>query len=305
MKAAMRNLPGQNISRQNVSRETLDASLYDRLSLLAHLIAEWDQRRSLISRADATKLWERHIVDGLRLLPYITKGAAIVDIGSGNGIPGLVIAAAGHPIDLVERAEGKAAFLRFAAAEMDVAVKVHACDVQSFRGKTFDIITARAVASTSLLLTLTEHLRNPETRCLFMKGRTWQEELDVADRAFLFRAKAHVQSAPAPHLAEQAFGAGAIAERAKDQPTGLTARQLNATPHAGHTSQGHKDERSLIEIPAREMAHAQPGSEQSIGAIVELWNITARPRQIEKNHHPKPSTAHHSLPLRGQNERAQ
>lgn len=157
----------------NVSRETLPTLPVEQLDRLANLVRAWDQKKTLISRDDTDTLWERHIYDSARIIKHLRQGEKLADVGSGNGFPGLIIAIAGFPIDLIERSQSKAAFLRYAVAELGMTARIICEDVQKLDAP-YDTITARAVAPLPILLRLTETIRHEQTRVLAFVGGAWQ-----------------------------------------------------------------------------------------------------------------------------------
>jgi len=158
---------------RNVPRETIE-----KLERFAALIREENERQNLVSRATLDNLWERHIVDSAQLVRY-GRGSWL-DIGSGAGLPGLVIAClVDGPVALVEPRRLRAEFLQRAAADLDLAVAVHLSKAEALRGR-FDSITARAVASADKLLRLSAHLAHSGTRWILPKGKSAQSELAEA-----------------------------------------------------------------------------------------------------------------------------
>lgn len=168
----------------SVSRETLPQSVSreteERLLVFEALLRQWSARINLVSRADLPQIRRRHIDDSLqlaRLLPQVPSG---VDLGSGAGFPGLILAIATNlPFHLVEADHRKAAFLREAARETAAPVTIHACRIEALR-LTSRLITARALAPLSNLLPLVEPLLQADTLCLFLKGATAEQEIDAA-----------------------------------------------------------------------------------------------------------------------------
>ncbi len=164
-----------------VSRET-----HERLLIFAALLTRWTPRVNLVARADVPRLWERHIQDSLQLLPLLSPASAGLDLGSGGGFPGLVLAIAGAlRFDLVEADQRKAAFLREAARETDAAVTVHACRIEALT-VTSKLITARALAPLSQLLPLVSPLLEAGGECLFHKGVRAEQELKLASANWQF-----------------------------------------------------------------------------------------------------------------------
>src|SRR5437870_3244997 len=167
-----------------VSRETAE-----RLDRFVELLLRWQRTTNLIASSTTSRLWTRHISDSLQLLDLAPLARAWVDLGSGGGFPGLVIACAlaGKPgalVHLVESNTKKAAFLREAQRLTEAPASVHAARVEDFaagfEGQA-DVVTARAVAPLkSLLDQCFPLLGKSGAMGLFPKGQNAELELRQA-----------------------------------------------------------------------------------------------------------------------------
>ncbi len=159
-----------------------------RLRAYAALLARWTQRINLVSRGDEAQIWERHVLDSLRLAPLIPPGtAAAIDLGSGAGLPGLVLAAAtGVPFALVEADRRKAAFLQEAQRVTGAPVTVHCARIEEAGLAPAKLVTARALAPLGTLLGLAAPLLAPGGVALFPKGARWADEVAEARRLWHF-----------------------------------------------------------------------------------------------------------------------
>ena len=171
-----------------VSRETLQ-----RLEAYAALLLAWSARINLIGRATLGDLWRRHFLDAAQLLPLIPAGTqSLIDLGSGAGFPGLVLAIAGVPgVELVEADSRKAAFLREAARVAGAEVTIRGCRIEAVPPHAVDVVTARACAPLDRLLTLGARFIGPRTTCLFLKGERVEEELTAAGKAWTMTVSRH------------------------------------------------------------------------------------------------------------------
>ncbi len=154
----------------------------DKLRAFAALVLKWSPRINLVSKSDQNHIWERHVQDSLRLLPYIPRNTErAIDLGSGAGFPGLVLCIATDiPFDLIESDARKAAFLMEAARLTGAPAKIHNCRIEAAPVKPALLITARALAPLEKLLALAAPLLTQEGFCLFPKGKGWQDELTLA-----------------------------------------------------------------------------------------------------------------------------
>jgi len=152
-----------------------------RLRVFAELLLRWNGTLNLIAPKDAPVVWERHVEDSLQLAPLIPAGVErAVDLGSGGGFPGLVLAiATGVRFDLIESDRRKSSFLRTAILETDAPATVHACRIEHARLPPAPLVTARALAPLGRLLPLAAPLLASGGTCLLLKGAKAAEE--VAD----------------------------------------------------------------------------------------------------------------------------
>ena len=165
-------------TRFKVSRETLAS-----LSAYVALLEKWQPRINLVSSATLPDIWDRHILDSAQLLPHLPMVPAhqrcrILDIGSGAGFPGLVLAILGAgDVQLVESDQRKAAFLQTVIRELGLSARVSNQRIETLSACQPDVITARALAALPKLMSLiTPQLHNGLT-CLFLKGASVEEEL--------------------------------------------------------------------------------------------------------------------------------
>jgi 16S rRNA (guanine527-N7)-methyltransferase len=170
-----------------VSRETLA-----RLEAYAELLIRWSARINLVGRDTIADLWRRHILDSAQLRPFVHAAASsVIDLGSGAGLPGLVLAILGVPgVELVEADSRKCAFLREAARITEAPVTLRPCRIEAVSSHPVDVVTARACAPLDRLLGLAEPFLAPDSECLFLKGERVEEELTLARKRWTMVASA-------------------------------------------------------------------------------------------------------------------
>lgn len=170
----------------NVSRETLQ-----RLETYAGLLVKWQARINLVGPATLPDLWRRHFLDSAQLLPVLpAAGGTLVDLGSGAGFPGLVLAImTDWRVHLVDSDQRKSAFLRQVALDCGVLdrVTIHAQRIEQVAGIAADLVTARACAPLGELLELAEPFIGEKGTGLFLKGAQAEEELTQARRRWTMR----------------------------------------------------------------------------------------------------------------------
>lgn len=154
----------------------------EKLRQFAALVEKWSPKINLVARADLANLWDRHIEDSLTLLPHMPAGTdRAIDLGSGAGFPGLVLAiASGIPFTLIESDARKAAFLMEAARVTGAPAKVLHTRIELARTEPASLVTARALAPLERLLGLAAPHLAPGGVCLFPKGPGVEVELTAA-----------------------------------------------------------------------------------------------------------------------------
>jgi 16S rRNA (guanine527-N7)-methyltransferase len=163
----------------------------DRLNSYVDLLRQWNASINLISRRDMDVVWQRHIEDSLQLgtvcgpLP-----ARAIDLGSGAGLPGLILAIAfGIHVDLIEEDQRKCAFLREAARVTEAPVTVHATSIEAAQVEPAPLVTARGLAALPRLLDYAEPLLAPGGACWFPKTRAAEVEMTEALKAWSMRVE--------------------------------------------------------------------------------------------------------------------
>ena len=175
----------------NVSRET-----YDALKAYQRLLEKWTTRINLISKLTREDVWARHICDSAQVMALASTHAAHwIDIGSGGGLPGLVVAILAKEfnpklrVTLIESDQRKAVFLRTVVRQLQLNATVQAERIEAVGPLKADVISARALADLNDLLRLTHPFMSQNTQCLFMKGKNWSKEVKEAEKSWQFQAE--------------------------------------------------------------------------------------------------------------------
>jgi 16S rRNA (guanine527-N7)-methyltransferase len=164
------------VSGRDVSRETVA-----RLTTYVGLLRDAAAQQNLVAPSTIETVWDRHILDSAQLLRFAATNGAWADIGSGAGLPGIVLAILSNdPITLIEPRRLRADFLAQTAETLGLSnVSVECAKVERVQGQ-FDLITARAVAQLDRLLAMAQHLAKGSTLWVLPKGRSAQSELAQA-----------------------------------------------------------------------------------------------------------------------------
>ena len=158
----------------DVPRETQEKRDRD-----VQLLIKWQARINLISSKTLPEIWHRHILDSAQLVSYLPKTPSVIlDMGSGAGLPGVILAIlTGHQLHLVESDSRKIAFMRTALRETGTKAILHEQRMEAVPALRPDIITARALAPLSQLITPASGQHHEKIEYLFLKGREVKQEL--------------------------------------------------------------------------------------------------------------------------------
>ena len=168
------------VAGRDVSRET-----FGKIEAYAALLREENQRQNLVSASTLEQLWDRHVLDSAQLVRFEPRpGASWADIGSGAGLPGIVIAClVDGPVALIEPRRLRAEFLHRVCESLELNATVFLGKAERAQG-TYDVITARAVADLSKLLKISAHLSTRNSWWVLPKGRSAERELAEAQQAW-------------------------------------------------------------------------------------------------------------------------
>lgn len=175
-----------------VSRET-----GERLEAFVALLRKWQSAENLVSADTLAEIWRRHVADSLQLVALYSDAQRWLDIGSGAGFPGLVVAIAGRQgthVDLIESNRRKGAFLRQAIRDTGAPATVHDSRAERILrawNSPVDRIAARAVAPLPRLLELAEPLMVKGVPAAFHKGRDFEREIEEATQSWVFDLVRH------------------------------------------------------------------------------------------------------------------
>lgn len=176
-------------SGRAVSRETVR-----KIETYAALLIAANQQQNLVSASTIPDMWQRHIVDSAQLLRFAEDpSASWIDIGSGAGLPGIVLALlGGGPVTMVEPRRLRVEFLLDAVDRLGLKERTMIVHGKADKAEgSFDMITARAVASTDKLLAMTLHLSHRGTIWALPRGRSGKSELVEAQRNWQGMVSSH------------------------------------------------------------------------------------------------------------------
>jgi 16S rRNA (guanine527-N7)-methyltransferase len=172
----------------NVSRETLK-----RLTILVERLTQWQAKINLVSKSTLEDAWQRHVLDSAQLMSHLPEPGPLIDLGSGAGFPGLVLALMGRvDVTLVESNGKKCAFMGEVLRSTGAAATIFSGRIEDYSpSKPVRYVTARALTSLDNLIELSRPLLAENGTCLFLKGRGVEEELTVTREKWDIRVKKH------------------------------------------------------------------------------------------------------------------
>ena len=173
------------LQQYNVSRETISD-----LEKYVELLTEWNNKMNLVSRKSLPEVWTRHVLDSGQLIGFLPQTVAnIVDLGSGAGFPGLVLAillkqkSPQTKLILIESISKKTMFLNTVCQRLQLKnVIVKNERIENCVFKNVDVITARALASLSLLCKYAHCVADEKTKMLFLKGKNYVQEIAESEK---------------------------------------------------------------------------------------------------------------------------
>ena len=162
------------------------------LEKFSEIVLKWQKSLNLISKNTVSDIWNRHILDSAQLYLYLPADASVlVDIGSGAGFPGIVLAILNKELDgsvrqfyLIESDVKKCIFLNEVVRQLDLPVRVINERIEKISDIKADVLTARALADVPTLLKWSEQLRSTKTTCLFLKGESVDQEVEKLSSDF-------------------------------------------------------------------------------------------------------------------------
>lgn len=177
----------------DVSRET-----FDKLAALCALVVRWTPAINLVSKSTASQIWSRHLLDSAQIFAFIPPSARHwVDLGSGGGFPGLVVAVLGAEkmpdlaITLVESDRRKSVFLSEAARTLGLKITVLTQRIDEIAPLSADVLSARALAPLASLCAFADRHLAKDGTAIFMKGANYADEVVEARKSWNFESQIH------------------------------------------------------------------------------------------------------------------
>ena len=171
-----------------ISEFVLNKTQVDKLDFYLSCITKHNQHTNLVGKSTIENIWDRHVLDCLQLTKYITnKKSKILDLGTGAGLPGVVLSIAGYQkVLMVDSVKKKTDFVKKTIKELSLTAKIQNKRIEKPPISKHDIIVSRALAPLVKLLTYARMYSNKNTTSLFLKGRNAISEIDIATKVYFF-----------------------------------------------------------------------------------------------------------------------
>ena len=171
-----------------VSEFFLNKTQVDKLDFYLSSIIKHNKHTNLIGKSTIENIWDRHVLDCLQLTKHINnKKLRIIDLGTGAGLPGILLSIAGYQkILMVDSVKKKTDFVRKIIKDLSLTAKIQNKRIETPPTSQHDIVVSRALAPLVKLLTYARMYSNKNTTSLFLKGKNAISEIDIASKKFFF-----------------------------------------------------------------------------------------------------------------------
>ena len=182
-----------NLSTQNNIKNNFSITSLQEIKLVKFLneLVIYNKHTNLVGKSTLSDPWRRHVLDCIQVSLFIkNKNSKILDIGTGAGFPGLVLAMIGYKnVNLVDSNAKKINFLKSVSKKLDIKSKIILSRIEKLNNKKFDFLTSRALASLNKLFTYSHKFTNKNTVLIFLKGKTVKDEIEEAKKTWSFNSE--------------------------------------------------------------------------------------------------------------------
>ena len=171
-----------------ISKFALNKTQVDKVDFYLSSIIKQNKHTNIIGKSTIENIWDRHVLDCLQLTKHITnKKLKILDLGTGAGLPGVLLSIVGYQrVLMMDSVKKKTDFVRKIIKELSLTAKIQNKRIEKPPFSQHDIIVSRALAPLVKLLTYARMYSNKNTTLLFLKGRNVISEIDIASKVFFF-----------------------------------------------------------------------------------------------------------------------
>ena len=177
------------MSKENIISDfALNKTQVDKIDCYLSSIIKYNKHTNLIGKSTIENIWNRHVLDCLQLTKHITnKKLKILDLGTGAGLPGVLLSIVGYQrVLMIDSVKKKTDFVRQIIKELSLGAKIQNKRIEKPPTSQHDIVVSRALAPLVKLLTYARMYSNKNTTLLFLKGRNAISEIDIATKVYFF-----------------------------------------------------------------------------------------------------------------------
>lgn len=147
----------------------------------------YNKHTNLVGKSTLIDPWRSHILDSCQISPHIIKNSSILDMGTGAGLPGLILAIIGFKnVSLIDSNGKKINFIKKVCKKLDIKTNIYLKRIESLNNKKFDYLVSRALANLNRLLTYSHNFIYKDSVLIFLKGKTVNEEIEEAQKKWRF-----------------------------------------------------------------------------------------------------------------------
>ncbi|MDB9776311.1 16S rRNA (guanine(527)-N(7))-methyltransferase RsmG [Alphaproteobacteria bacterium] len=165
----------------NISSSEEGRMILEKIQIYKEMLIDENSRINLISKRTLDDINNRHLLDSVQLMPIInSKQMSLLDVGTGAGLPGIMLAIAGcKNVNLVEKQGKKCEFLKKVNNKLELKMNILNSRVEDIAGQNFNFIIARAFAKIDQIISLTKKISNKNTKYILLKGKTFLDEIQL------------------------------------------------------------------------------------------------------------------------------
>ena len=174
-----------------VSRFNLNKKQVEKIDFFINSIIDYNKHTNIVGKSTIENIWDRHVLDCLQLTKYINnKKLKILDLGTGAGLPGVLLSIVGYQkVLMIDSVKKKTDFIKKNIKELSLPAKIQNKRIEKGPISQHDVVVSRALAPLVTLLTYARMYSNKNTTSLFLKGRNVNNEIDIAVKEFFFDFK--------------------------------------------------------------------------------------------------------------------
>jgi|TARA_B100000959_G_scaffold283562_1_gene352786 16S rRNA (guanine527-N7)-methyltransferase len=184
-----------DLTTLNKIKNTFLVNPAQEIKLIKYLkeLAIYNKHTNLVGKSTLANPWRSHILDCIQVSTFIkNRNSTILDMGTGPGLPGLVLAITGYKnVNLVDSNRKKISFVKHISKELDISVKIFLSRIEKLNNSKFDFLISRALANLNKLFIYSDKFTDKDTVLIFLKGKKVKNEIQEAKKIWSFNSEIH------------------------------------------------------------------------------------------------------------------